>query len=166
MDLLAVGVITATHGVGGELKVKSFSGEPQHIVALKEAIFRKGAAERRLRIEGARPQPPGVILKLEGMSTPETARQLIGYELWVPRRQAAPLASGEYYAADLCRCTVWFGDERIGEVRSVWDGGPSQLLEVTGTDGKMRLVPFLEHFIREVDLAAGRITLREDEIVR
>ena len=166
MDLLAVGVITATHGVGGELKVKSFSGEPQHIAALQEAIFRKGTAERRLRIQGARLQPPGVILKLEGMNTPETARQLIGYEIWVPRRDAAPLASGEYYASDLCRCTVWFEEERIGDVRAVWDGGPAQLLEVISADGKTHLVPFLEHFIREVDLSKGRIALREAEIVR
>ena len=57
-------------------------------------------------------------------------------------------------------------DQRIGAVRAVWDGGRSQLLEVAAPDGKTHLVPFLEHFIREVDLSKGRIALREAEIVR
>ena len=84
----------------------------------------------------------------------------------MPRPQAARLLDGEYYAADLCRCRLWFGEEEIGSVRSVWDGGPSQLLEVQGKAGRTFLVPFTDHFIGDVDLATGKIFLKEDEIVR
>ena len=165
-ELLAVGVITGTHGVSGWLKVRSYSDESDHLVALREALFRKGAAERRLPLEAVRALPRGALLKIRGMDTPERARGLVGYEIWVPRPQAAPLLDGEYYVADLVGCSVWFGEEEIGSVRSVWDGGPSQLLEVVAAGGKTHLVPFDDHFVGEVDIGTGRIFLREDEIVR
>ena len=90
----------------------------------------------------------------------------MGSEIWVPRAAASPLSNGEYYAADLCRCRLWFGEEEVGAVRSVWDGGPSQLLEVVGKEGRTFLVPFSEHFVGDVDLEAGTIRLKDDEIIR
>jgi 16S rRNA processing protein RimM len=163
---LAVGVVTATHGIGGEIKVKSLSGENDHLLVLREASFRKGREEKLLAFESVRPQAQGVIVKVRGFDVPEVARRLIGYELWVPRGQAARRGSDEYYASDLCGCTLWFGQEEIGVVRSVWDGGPSQLLEVHAKGGKTFLVPFTDHFIGEVEVEKRRIFLKEDEIVR
>jgi 16S rRNA processing protein RimM len=163
---LAVGVVTATHGIGGELKVKSFSGANEHLLALCEASFRKGREQKLLSLDSVRPQAQGVIVKVRGIDVPELARRLVGYELWVPRGQASRLGDGEYYAADLCRCTLWFGEEEIGKVRSVLDAGASPLLEVQGKGGKTFLVPFIDHFIADVEVEKGRIVLREDEIVR
>ena len=164
--LIAVGVVTATHGVAGELKVRSFSGIPDHLLALREVVFRKGKTEKRLALESVRLQAPGVIMKIAGFGTPEQARRLLGWELWVPRAQAAPLGEAEYYAADLCRCSLWYGKEEIGRIRSVWDGGPAQLLEVSGKGGRTFLVPFTDHFVGEVSLEKGMVELKEDEIVR
>jgi 16S rRNA processing protein RimM len=164
--MLAVGVVTSTHGVSGELKLKSFSGQADHLLVLKEALFLRGSQEKRLVLESVRPQPPGVIIKIAGVDTPERALRLVGWEIWVPRGQAAQLETGEYYEADLCTCSLWFGEEEIGPVRSVWDGGPAQLLEVQGKEGKTHLVPFTDHFIGAVELERGRIFIKGDEILR
>jgi 16S rRNA processing protein RimM len=163
---LAVGVIVSTHGIGGELKVKSLSGGFAHLLALRSVVLRKGGVETPTVFENVRRQDPGVIVKVTGLDTPERARALVGSEIWVPRAAASPLSNGEYYAADLCRCRLWFGEEEVGAVRSVWDGGPSQLLEVVGKEGRTFLVPFSEHFVGDVDLEAGTIRLKDDEIIR
>lgn len=164
--MLAVGVVTATHGLAGEVRSTSFSGEPGRFQAIREAVFRSGKGERVLRIETARPHPRGVILKIAGIDTPEQARAIVGSEIWIPRGMAGTLGEGEYYTADLCTCRLWFGNELIGDVRSVWEGGPAQLLEIVAPSGKTFLVPFIDHFIGDVDIAGGRIFLKEDEIVR
>jgi 16S rRNA processing protein RimM len=164
-DLLAVGIVSATHGITGELKVRSLSGSPENLLLLTEALFRRAGTEKTLRLVSVRAQPPDVIVRVEGLDTPEKARVLIGSELWIPRTAAVPLLAGEFYTADLCRCRLWFGDEEIGPVRSVWDGGPSQLLEVQGKGGRVFLVPFTAHFVGDVDLEAGRIELKERGIV-
>ena len=165
-DMLAVGVVTSTHGTTGELKVRCFAGSPENIVRLRDALFRKGSVEKTLRMVSVRPQPPGVLVRIEGLDSPEKARSLVGYEIWMPRGNASPLAAGEFYEADLCRCRLWFGGEEIGPVRSLWDGGPAQLLEVQGKDGRTFLVPFTDHFIGEVDPEARRMVLKVDEILR
>jgi len=165
-QLLAVGVITSTWGIAGELKVRTFSGEAGHLLGLRGALLRKGSVERAVSFVHVRRQGAGVMVRVQGLETPEKARALIGFEIWVSRAQAAPLARGEYYEADLCRCTLWFGDEEIGRVRSVWEAGPTQLLEIEGRKGRTFLVPFSEHFIGDVDLERGTIRLTEDEIIR
>jgi 16S rRNA processing protein RimM len=163
---LAVGVIASTHGIGGELKVKSYSGQIEHLLTLRSVTLKRGQVETPAEFEWVRRQDPGVIVKVAGLDTPEKARALVGSEIWVPRAAAAPLENEEYYAADLCRCRLWFGEEEVGTVRSVWEGGPAQLLEVVGKEGKTFLVPFSEHFIGDVDLSSGTIRLKDDEIIR
>ena len=165
-DMLAVGVLTGTHGVGGDLKLKVFSGDSEHLRGVHEALFRGERGEKRLRLESVRPQPGAAIVKVADVATVEQARRLVGYEMWVPRAQAVPLGDGEYYTADLCRCRLLFGEEVIGPVVSVWDVGPTQLLEVRGKAGKTHLVPFTDHFIGVVDVGGRRIFLRMDEVVR
>jgi 16S rRNA processing protein RimM len=165
-DLLAVGIVSAAHGVKGELAVRSFSGAVAHIVRLQEAVARRGKSERRLTVKSARPRAADVLMTVEGVDSREKAQALIGYELWVPREMAAPLAEGEYYEADLCGCGLFFGTEMVGTVRSVLEAGQSQLLDVAGADGKGYMIPFIDHFIGEVDVKSGKISLREDDILR
>ncbi|HEY9595232.1 MAG TPA: ribosome maturation factor RimM, partial [Spirochaetia bacterium] len=105
-DMLAAGVVTGTHGVGGDLKLKVFSGNAEHLRGLHEAVFRGDRGEKTLRLSSVRPQANGAILRVEDVVTVEQARRLVGYEMWVPRAQAAPLGDGEYYTADLCRCRL------------------------------------------------------------
>jgi 16S rRNA processing protein RimM len=166
MEMLAAGVITATHGLKGELTIRSFSGRADHIAGLREVLLRRAGEERRVPLRSVRPKPPNAVMKIDGVDTLEQARRYVGFEIWVPREAAAPLAEGEYYMADLCRCGLFFGDERIGDVRSVMETGALPLLEVRDLRGKTLLVPFGERFIGEVDVREGKIQLRDDEIVR
>lgn len=165
MEMLAVGVVTATHGLKGELTVRSFSGRIDHLGRLRAVLLRRGSEERRATVLSVRAKPPHAVMKLEGVDSPETARGFRGFEIWVPRSEAAPLEVGEFYAVDLCRCSLYFGQERLGSIRSVVDAGSSQMLEVEGPGGKAFLVPFIDHFVGEVDVQGGRIELRDRGIV-
>jgi 16S rRNA processing protein RimM len=166
MERLAVGVVRAAHGTAGEVRVRSFSGETDHLLRLGEVALRRGDAERPARVETCRPAGPDVLVKFAGIDDREAARELAGWELWVGRRDAAPLATGEFYATDLCRCGVYVGVERVGMVIAVCETGHAQLLEVSTGDGRTVMVPFTDHFVGEVDVAAGRVELRNGEVVR
>jgi len=165
MEMLAVGVLTTTHGLRGELAVRSFSGSIEHLHALTRVQLRRGGEERTVQIAAVRGKPPHAVVKFLGVDSPEQAGELRGFEIWVPRDEAAPLAGGEYYAVDLCRCSLRAGGRTVGVVRSVVDAGASQMLEVEDPRGKVFLVPFTGHFVGEVDVAAGTIELLEPGIV-
>ncbi len=160
---LAVGVVVRTHGVRGQVRVRSFSGEAGHFPALGEVrLLREGREVLRAAVEAASAaggSGDSVLLKLAGVDSPEQARQLIGCELWVDRSRAAPLAPGEYYLADLVGCRVIGPDGPVGTVSGVIDTAAGDLLEISGDDGGSFLVPFRDAFVGEVDVEAATVRL-------
>lgn len=161
MDRLAVGQIQGPHGVKGFIRVRSFSGEQAHFFRLKRLYVKQG--ERFLPYELEKAQGAGgkLSLKLRGVDSAEQAGSLRGLEIWVERGDASPLAEGEYYLADLCRCRLCRGGEEIGRVLAVCEGTPADLLEVELAGGQRFLVPFVEAFFGEVDVQKARIEVKE-----
>jgi 16S rRNA processing protein RimM len=158
---LAAGRIRGAHGLAGFLKVSSLSGEDAHFYRLRRCYLRRGGEFLAYEVEAVKGRGAELLLKLAGISTSAEAAALSGQEIWVDRADASPLAAGEYYLADLCRCRLYRGPEELGKVISVCGAGASDLLEVQGASGRRFLVPFAESFLGEVDVDGGRIELRE-----
>jgi 16S rRNA processing protein RimM len=162
MDRLAVGRIGGAFGLSGAVKVKSLSGETDHFLGFREVFVRHDGHDGGFdtyRVERVDPYRDGVLLKLEGVDTPEDGDKLRGREIWVEREQGSALAEGEYYLADLCRCRVFQGGSEIGRVAAVCEGGNAELLEVEGPTGERFIVPFSDPFVGDVDVARGSIHL-------
>ena len=168
---LAIGRIRTAHGIRGELKVESLSGETEHFRGLREVTLVRSATDGQdsvrhtFPVEGVRMGHRVVLLKLAGIDSPETAKQWRDWEIVANRDDAAPLESGEYYYADLIGLAVYCGADERGRVTELWEGGRTVLLEITLADGTKRLVPFQEEFVSEVDLDSGRLVLGSDEVI-
>jgi len=165
MERLAVGVVRAAHGTGGEVRVRSYSGETEHLLRLRTVSLRRGGVEREAAIESARTALPDVLVKFAGVDSREAAQTFAGWELWVDRTRAAPLGAGEVYATDLVGCGVFAGAGRVGEVTGICETGHAPLLEVRTVDGRTAMVPYTDHFVGGVDVAARRLELRDPEVI-
>jgi len=164
-ERLAIGLIKTSHGVKGNLKVKSFSGEINHFFRLKKVYIKKGDRFIPYRVESVGGSHSSLLLKLENIDTPEEAVRLRGEVLWVDRSDASPLKQGEYYYADLSCCNVYHQAKEIGRVNTVIEVGVSEILEVVTLQGKTIMVPFDEHFIGEINMEEKRIYLDEDFVI-
>lgn len=162
MEQIAVGIVRGKHGLKGEIKVKSFSGESGHFFQLSRITLKKGDRERTFTVEAARGHDPALLLKLEGVNTPEDASEYGGWEVWTDREQASPLSTGEYYIADLSGCRIKTGEGKTFPIRDVWEGAPKLMLEVENEDGKTRLIPFQREFIGTVNLEERTVELLAD----
>jgi 16S rRNA processing protein RimM len=162
MNTIAIGQIQKSHGVRGYLKVKSFSGEFDHFRKLKEVYLKGKKRDYRFDVEDIKPFGNEVLLKLEGIDTPERGRELFGFEIWVERKDAAPLGKGEYYLADLYQCDVVQNGEICGKVKSISEGSAYDLIEIALTSGKTIMVPFVERFVGKVDIEACQIELKTE----
>ena len=161
---VATARLGAPYGVRGLQAVRSFSGDTEHLLRLREVELRERRSGRRrcCAVAEARQVGDKVFMRLHGVSDREQARDLTGWELWVPRCQASMLQPGEFYAADLCRCTVYQRDRVVGAVTSVIDAGGGDMLEVTDSAGEPFLVPFREVFVPCVNVHAQRIELADE----
>lgn len=167
---LVIGRVRTAHGVRGELKIEPISGESAHFTTLNELTLVRRSERHTLRVESVRPAHRVVLVKLAGVDSPEEAKRWRGWEIVVPREQAAPLDEGEYYYADLVGLRVIFENDEsglmtLGTVSAVWEGGPSAILGIRRPDGQERLVPFQEAFVKRVDAEAGTLELETDEVM-
>jgi|SRR5690554_1170947 len=166
MDYLATGVLKGPHGIQGSIKLHSFSSEYDHLRNLRDVQLRKDGKEIEIRIEHIRPSGKELLVKFEGVDTPEKARTYNGWEIWVPRSAAATLDEGEVYVADLAECTLQVNGETAGSVVGVIDGPQALLLEVESlADGKRYLIPFMRQFVGRVDLEKKELELLVPELL-
>jgi len=165
------GIVGAPFGLKGFVKVKSLSGETEHLLRLKSVTLRRDGKERVINIEESSAVPPAMVMRFAGFDSPEEARKLTGAELLVNREDAAPLQPGEFYVEDLKGLAVVSGSgedagdnaeggEVLGQIVSVVDAGGSDLAEIRLQDGETRLVPFRKEFFGDVDLEHGRVVLK------
>ena len=164
-DLLAVGLLGSPFGVRGFLRFRSYSGEIDHIAALRDVLLARGAERVPARIEESTEGAGGICLRVSGVSTPEDARKWTGWEILVTRDRAVPLRAGEYYVADLVGCALTLGGKTVGTILSVTEGGAASLLEVRLAADRTVLVPFRKEFIGTVDTERRELELLVDWIL-
>jgi 16S rRNA processing protein RimM len=101
----------------------------------------------------------GLIVCLDGVATREGAEALEGQFVGVPREQLPATEGGEYYWADLIGLAVLnLAGVSLGKVTRLIETGANDVLVVT--DGEReRLLPFVGHVVKDVDVAAGRINV-------
>ncbi len=156
---MAVGKIRSSHGVHGELKFFSYSGEYEHFNQLSQVELRQGPLQKVYAVESFRLAGEIPLMKLAGIDTPELAKTLANWEIWVERSQAAPLEPGEYYLGDLIGCRAVNGDKVLGTVTGYLEGGVAPLIEVAKVEGGTALVPFQQQYWGEIDLTGQTMQL-------
>ncbi|MDR3114549.1 MAG: ribosome maturation factor RimM [Treponema sp.] len=156
-----VGVIGAPFGVKGHVKVRSFSGEYEHLQQLNTLILRCGKGERILELEETVPLSRGLGMKFKGIDTPEQAQSLNGGELITDRSHAALLKQDEFYVEDLRGLEVLGNGAVLGRIKDVLEGGGGHLIEVRLISGELKLVPFRKEFFGDICLERGTAVLLE-----
>ena len=156
---ICLGQIGAAHGVRGEVRLRSFTAEPEAIASYGPLATEDG---RVFEIETMRPAKDHFVVKLAGIGDRDAAERLANLKLYVPReRLPEPTEADEFYHADLVGLTVVDNDGKtLGTVVAIQNFGAGDLVEVKpDNDDRTQLVPFDATNVPTVDIAAGRIVV-------
>ncbi len=161
--LIVVGAIKGAHGVRGEVRVKSFTGEPAALFSYGPLYAADGAV--LLTPSANRSGTDHFIVRPEEVRTKEDWDALRGVLLHVPRSCLPALEEGEFYISELVGLAVYCGGEApVGEVRAVHNFGADDILEIRlAIPAAPLLIPFTREEVPLVDIAAGRIVLADIE---
>lgn len=86
-----------------------------------------------------------------------------GYIVQIAREDLGKLRSDEYYYFQLIGCEVFDSKQvLLGVVIEIMDNGAQKLLRVNKED-KTRLIPFIDPFLKTVDVANKKIIIQEIE---
>ncbi|MDR2546593.1 MAG: ribosome maturation factor RimM [Lachnospiraceae bacterium] len=164
-DTLQVGVIASPHGLHGEAKVFPTTDDPARFAKLKSVMFAppenmkiSPVQEKPLQpVEVIRARVAGkfVIVKFAAIDRIEEIEKLKGTRLLIERKDALPLASNEYFTADLLGLRVITADDvLVGEISNVLRTGANDVYVVKNVGGEI-LLPAIRECILDVNIAAG-----------
>lgn len=153
-----VGRVRKPHGVRGQVVVEVFSDvQGRFAVNAEVGLVLADGQRRRGRINEVTQDGSIARVHFEGVEDREAAEQLRGAVLEVDRQEVPPAPEGSYYFFELvgCRCVDGALGE-LGTVERVLDDGGGLLLEVKSEDQTL-LIPFVQAFLRQIDVQSGRI---------
>ncbi|MDJ1006727.1 MAG: ribosome maturation factor RimM [Paracoccaceae bacterium] len=154
---VCVGAVAGAFGVRGEVRLKSFTAEPEALAAYGPVETEDGA--RSFDVTLTRPVKGGFAARLSGVASREAADSLRGTRLYVDRARLPEPEDDEFYHADLIGLAVHdTGGALLGHVKAVLNHGAGDLLELRRPEGPGTvLLPFTKATVPTVDLKAGRV---------
>jgi len=153
-----VAQIGAAHGLKGEVRLRSFTGDPQAFAQYGALQSEDGA--RWLEVETLRAAKDDFVVRFSGIADRDAAEALRNVRLFVAREKLPAPDDGEFYHADLIGLRVVSpAGETLGDVIGVHNFGAGDIVEVKLTDGETAMLAFNEATVPQVDVAGGTIVV-------
>jgi 16S rRNA processing protein RimM len=170
-DLIEIGSVGEAYGIRGWIKIFAHAGPgkgSETLLSAKTWWFEdRDGVKRAYRVAQAKRHSTTVVAQLDGIGDRDAALALRGQRVHIPRAAFPALATDEFYWVDLQGLHAF--DTRglpLGTVADLIDNGAHSVLrlEFDRAGGKRgeRMVPFVEAYVKSVDLAGKRIELDWD----
>lgn len=156
-----LGIVVGSFGIKGDVKVKSCTDfatkryKKGNVVKLVNPINQK---EENFEILNYRKGKDVDILLLDKITNPEDALKYKGWQI-VIEKPTDDLKENEYYFVDLYNCKVFHNDILIGEVTDLINANSNLILRIKRDGKKDLLYPFVQRFIKTVDILNKKIDI-------
>ncbi|MCU6435589.1 ribosome maturation factor RimM [Undibacterium sp. Jales W-56] len=169
-DLVLVGYVSGAYGIHGWVRVHPYSNDADALLNAKSWWLENAKLWPELhdvdRME-SKIHGEDVVARLVGVADRNAAEALKGTIVKIPRSHFPALPDGEFYWVDLIGSSVHnLQGESLGQVRDLMDNGAHPILRVAAADvpeadlaKHERLIPFVDSFVKEVDLKSARIVV-------
>ena len=155
---LVVGRIGRAHGVRGDLFVEPFTDEPDKRFARNAQL--KTSDDQFVTVHDSKWHSGKLVIHFQGYDDRTTAEGLRGLELFAEvDPQELPTEEGEYYDRQLIGMDVILDGQVVALVNDVIHLPSQDLLEITMTDERKVLVPFVNEIVPDVDVAKNSLTI-------
>ena len=159
-DFFQVGIITATHGLKGEVKVFPTTDDVKRFKRLRDVILDTGKERIGLEVESVKFFKQFAIVKFKGMDDISAVEKYRKASILVTRENAVRLKKDEYFIADLMGLKVRDeSDAEIGVLRDVMETGANDVYVIDLTDGRELLLPAIKQCVLEVEPEKGFIKI-------
>ncbi len=156
-QFLEAGEFVSTHGIAGELRIYPWADDTSFLSRF-HTLYLDSEGQRALKVEQIRPHKNICIAKIEGISSVEQARALIGQVVYISREQAA-LPKGKHFIQDLLGLAVVDDatQKLYGHIRAITHPGRHDVYEIEREDGSIVLFPAAPVFVSRIDIEAGTV---------
>ena len=168
-DLTPVGHITGAYGIRGGIRVSPYSTDADALLNVKTWWLDKPSLHP-VEVRTAKMHSGDVVATLAGLLDRDAAEALKGASVQVSRAEFPALPEDEYYWSDLIGLDVVnLQGEALGKVTDMMHNGAQSILRIAPVPvqdavepdekAQERLIPFVDQFVKTVDLEAKKITV-------
>jgi len=165
MKLIEYGRIVKAHGLRGEVILLPHSKNSDNLQFFSSLMLRQGASSepqsepKSFEILEQNNLGDRSIVLLKGVNSREDAARLAGSCVYVDSELLPKPEEDEYYWYQLIGLEVFDEKEnKLGTVSDLNDNASQNLLVIKNGE-REHLVPFIEHFIKSIDLDNNKIVL-------
>lgn len=162
MDYICIGTVINTHGIKGELKIRSCSDFDEDRYCIGNTVYLKTNEGYKSFVTASFRIHKGYsLVSFEGYEDINLIEKYKGCSVYIDRNDQAALPEGEYYMSQMIGLKVL--DEsgtQIGTVINVEEtNGAQNNLRIQKNDGNSILLPNVPAFVKKVDLKEKSITV-------
>ena len=149
------GKITGKHGLLGEVRTEVWLDSIEDFRRLS-TVYLDESGNRAMQAERCRPAGNVVLLKLQGVDSPEAANALRGRTLYA-KREDLSIPDGRVLICDLYGLDVFDAknDQRLGVLSDVIKNPANDIYVIKTDTGEEHMVPAVPAFLSRIDLDAG-----------
>ncbi len=152
-ELVAVGKLYRTFGVKGDLRFELFPPDMQvpltFYIKDKEKGFIPVTVDKVSKSKG--------LIRFKEYDTREKAKKITNKFLFLEKEKLPQLGKDEYYIYQLIGLDVYQDNKLLGKIIQVDDRLPDVLLILKTPEGKEKHIPFINEFIKDINLEEGKI---------
>lgn len=159
--LIAIGKLSATHGIRGELKFFPYSDSAASFKkGLSVSICLKNGLKLTETIQNIRTAAKCYIIKFSSSDSIEDAEKFAGGEISLYRSQLPETEEDEYYWCDLIGLDVFtYAGLYLGKVTDIMATGSNDNYVVTDEENREYLIPAIADVIQQIDIKAQKIII-------
>ena len=159
-ERLEIGQIVNTFGIKGEVKVNPFTDDIRRFDELKKVYIKSKSINKEYKIEQVRYHKNMVLIKFEGVNSPEEAEILRNAFLEIARSDAIALDEDTHFIVYILGLEVYTDEGKLlGKVDDIYNTGANDIYVVKDELGKQILLPSIKEVIKEINLENGKITV-------
>ncbi len=172
-EYILLGKVGKAHGLRGEVKIFSFSGQPENFLGYKEVVLvnTSGKLSAPLVIEKIRAKGKTAIVQLASINSRDRAEEIEGRGVLLPKHLLPETGENEYYWHQYQgKLVLDQNGLTIGRVESLFTNGAQDILVVKSGEKEI-LIPITKSiFVREtadeliVDPPPGLLDLTNESV--
>jgi 16S rRNA processing protein RimM len=156
-EYLLVGSLRRAHGVRGDMVMEVLTDFPERLKPGTTVFV--GAAYHPMIIGGVRNHIEGLLIKFDGIDTPEQTARYRNQSVYVPTADRPPLPQGQYYEHQVIGFSVIEDEsgDTIGTLSGIMRTGANDIYIVARPDRSEVLLPVIASVVLKLDAESRTI---------
>ncbi|WP_029523181.1 ribosome maturation factor RimM [Persephonella sp. KM09-Lau-8] len=158
-EMVIAGKIHGTHGVRGDLKIEIF---PPNF-KLPEIIYIKDKEGNLQPLEVEAFSRKKGLIRFKGYDDLDKAKKIKHRYFYVETSRLPKPEKDTFYEYQLIDADVIYNDKVVGKIIKVDDRLSTAYLIIKCTDEKIRHLPFINEFVKEIDVENKKVYIQPPE---